>query len=156
MKGIGKSGFTLLQAVIFISVIGFLGLIAAHLFTTGTAMNTDHVFSLRALYIAEGGLEFVGRYLKNHLENTGDANWGVQNQLPYSPAPQGHPISLGSGGFEVNFAPLSYNTLKATIEATIRNPTPLASRKIIAQVHKEVPGDGNPVTLTISNWREGP
>jgi len=52
-----EAGFTLIAAVIFVMLIGFLGVVASFLFTSGTTTTKDYLLSARVFFAAEGGLE---------------------------------------------------------------------------------------------------
>jgi hypothetical protein len=52
-----ESGIALVVVIIFITVIGFLGVVVSFLFSSGAAMTTDHLLSSRVFSTAEGGLE---------------------------------------------------------------------------------------------------
>jgi Tfp pilus assembly protein PilX len=49
-------GFALIAAIIFVVLIGLLGVVASFLFVSGTTTTKDYVLSTRAFYAAEGGL----------------------------------------------------------------------------------------------------
>lgn len=102
-KGKKEAGFTLIAAIIFTALIGFLGVVASFLFTSGTTSTKDFLLSTRAFYAAEGGVEYTARYLK------GMANW-------ISPTdPPNQPIALGDGTFTVTFTPVNSNNINAVI-----------------------------------------
>ncbi|MEW6186285.1 MAG: hypothetical protein AB1585_11155 [Thermodesulfobacteriota bacterium] len=151
-KGIkrGQEGAALIAAVVFIVFIGFLGVTASFLFSSGTAATVDSLQSQRAFYIADSGVEYFRFYLKSYLENHGNADWSINP--PPSPAPPVYPISFGDGEFIIEYP----STGQDTLTAKITGHSGAAIRIVFADFNKLVSGGGGgSITLNLTAWREG-
>lgn len=113
-----ESGFILIAAIIIMTLLGFLGVTASYLFTSGTTTTKDYLLSARAFYIAEGGVEYVGKYLRDLPD------WSTVT-------PPGA-VSLGSGNFSVVFTNQAVNNLDAVVTGNSGN----AQRQVTATFQK--------------------
>lgn len=52
-----EAGFILIAAIIIMTLLGFLGVTASYLFTSGTTTTKDYLLSARVFFAVEGGLE---------------------------------------------------------------------------------------------------
>ncbi|NBJ15535.1 MAG: hypothetical protein FNP40_08145, partial [Dehalobacter sp. 4CP] len=88
-----NSGAALITAIIVVTVIGFLGVIVAALFVSKTASTTDRLSSVRAQFIAEGGLEKgIKGYRADCDNHAGEAN-----------------VALGGGQFTINLSTTAFD-----------------------------------------------
>lgn len=114
-----QAGYFAILAIIFIVIIGFLGLTIVYMFSSGATISSNFVQAAKAFYIAEGGLEKTTRYLLTPvLSGTASriacANINGNSNLTNS--------SLGNGSFtitEVTGSPFfAATTLSSAITAT--------------------------------------
>lgn len=88
----GERGVSLLAAIFFLVIVGFMGTTLVSLMSTQSMTSTGEVSSTQALYLAEGGSEFTQRALAQNL------NWYRSTTDPLvTPA-----TALGAGTFTVN------------------------------------------------------
>jgi Tfp pilus assembly protein PilX len=95
-----QSGVALLAVIFLMVVIAFMGVIFLSLSSTNLTQSVNEVYSSKALYIAEGGLERAGRYLLNREDGTQttytcDTGASSVNTIFSTPTP------LGNGQFKV-------------------------------------------------------
>ncbi len=90
------------MAILLLGVVGFIfsSLMFLHQETVPVFLDAS-----RAFYVAQGGVEYVGKYLKV----SGGNNWST-----LSPPPN-QPISLGPGSFTVSFSNQQTHRLTATV-----------------------------------------
>ncbi|MBI1819564.1 MAG: hypothetical protein HYR81_04480 [Nitrospirae bacterium] len=65
-----QSGVALLAVIFLMVVIAFIGVMFLSLSSTNMTQSVNEVYSSKALYIAEGGLERAGRYLLKREDGT--------------------------------------------------------------------------------------
>lgn len=87
-----RGAFLILAAVFLLIVLAFLGVVFLTTFTTSTSTSLNEVQSTRALFVAEGGVEFARRDLSL------DANWY------WNPDPTALSGTLGSGQFTADIS----------------------------------------------------
>ncbi|MDP1602654.1 MAG: hypothetical protein Q8M03_05260, partial [Legionella sp.] len=87
-----RGAFLIIAAVFLLIVLAFLGAVFLTTFTTSTSTALNEVQSTRALFVAEGGVEFARRDL------TLDANWY------WNPDPNSLSGTLGSGQFATDIS----------------------------------------------------
>jgi hypothetical protein len=86
-----RSGVSIIAVVFLIVVVAFLGVIVVSLFTTQSAQSVGELNSTQALFIADGGIEYIfrNRAFPNYSMNTYPGGGGVSS------------IALGNGIFQV-------------------------------------------------------
>jgi Tfp pilus assembly protein PilX len=89
-----QKGVSLIAAVFIIVILAFMGVIFLTLFTSGSSSSINDLQSAQALYLAEGGLEFI-------LADPSDPNHQFPNYSMAVSAPVG-PVNLGTGNFNVD------------------------------------------------------
>lgn len=85
-----RGAFLIIAAVFLLIVLAFLGAVFLTTFTTSTSTSLNEVQSTRALFVAEGGVEYARRNLFL------DANWY------WNPDPKSFTSALGAGQFVVD------------------------------------------------------
>ena len=96
-----RRGASLIAAVFIILVLAFLGAVVVDLVTTSTRVSTNEYFSSQALFIADGGIEFVLGYYT--FPNYSDPPWSTRTGASVSnPCPQASARALGNGVFCVD------------------------------------------------------
>lgn len=100
-----EEGFSLIALVVTLLLLGSIGYIVSSLITRSQESIPRTMDSAKAFHIAEGGVQYVGKYLKV----SGGTDWTT------APVPPNQPISLGSGNFTVTFSPVDADNLNATI-----------------------------------------
>ncbi|MHB8483675.1 MAG: hypothetical protein ACYDBV_13255, partial [Nitrospiria bacterium] len=65
-----QTGVALLAVIFFLVVMAFVGVIFISLSSNSMTQSVNEVYSTRALYVAEGGLERAGRYLLKRENGT--------------------------------------------------------------------------------------
>lgn len=115
-------GFSVIALLVVILLLGSVGYIVSSLMTRSQESTLRTLDSIQAFYAAQGGMEYVGKY----LEVSGGSDWTT------APVPHNQPIALGNGNFTVTFAPVDADTLNATITGR----TGSAQRRVIAGFHK--------------------
>ncbi|MBI5604483.1 MAG: hypothetical protein HY879_14140 [Deltaproteobacteria bacterium] len=122
-----EAGFILIAAIIIMTLLGFLGVTASYLFTSGTTTTKDYLLSTRAFFIAEGGVEYVGKYLRDQ----GSPNWSTIT-------PPSGSISLGDGSFSVVFTNQAVNNLDAVVTGVVPGSPVNAQRQVTATFQKDL------------------
>lgn len=88
----GERGVSLIAAIFFLVIVGFLGTTVVSLMSTQSITSAGESKSTQALYIAEGGSEFAQRALAQNLD------WYRSSADPIvTPA-----VALGAGSFTGN------------------------------------------------------
>jgi type II secretory pathway pseudopilin PulG len=117
-----EAGFTLIATIIFIILIGFLGVTASFLFTSGTTTTKDYLLSTQAFYAAEGGIE---RGIRQFLLNANGTHYN------------GEPINLtmGSQTFPVTISvsSLGTNQYNITSSCTYQSATRVVQQTVQMQ-----------------------
>lgn len=103
-----EKGLSLIALVVTILILGTIGFILSSLMSSHQETVPVVLDSSRAFYAAQGGVEYVGKYLKV----SGGNDWTT------TPVPPNQPISLGNGSFTVSFSPVDPDHLTATIIGT--------------------------------------
>lgn len=124
-----EKGFSVIPLVIAILLLGSIGYIISSLMTRSQETVPRTIDSVRSFYVAQGGLEYVGKY----LEVSGGSDWTT------TPVPPNQPIVLGNGNFTVSFSPTGADDLTATIIGHAGS----AQRRVVASFHKT--GGGNAI-----------
>ncbi|MEW6186280.1 MAG: hypothetical protein AB1585_11130 [Thermodesulfobacteriota bacterium] len=103
-----EKGLSLIALMVAILILGTIGFIISSLMSSHQETVPVVIDSTRAFYTAQGGVEYVGKYLKV----SGGSDWTT------APVPPNQPISLGSGSFTVTFTPVDADHLTATVIGT--------------------------------------
>lgn len=95
MNASGKqAGATIIAAIVVLVVFAVLGLVLLSMHTTQRVTASDHFSSMRALYLAESGLEWAARELFDAADPLADCE-----ALATAP-----PTTLGAGSFRIDEA----------------------------------------------------
>lgn len=121
-KGKNQKGLSLIALIIVLLVLGTIAVILSRLMATHQETVPLFLDTTRAFYAAQGGVWYVGKYLKD----SGGNDWTA-----VSPPPN-QPIRLGKGSFSVAFAPVDADHLTATIIGS----SGAAQRQIIVHFEK--------------------
>ncbi len=138
-----NAGISLITAIIVITVISFLGVVTAALFSTKTAATVDRLSSVRAQFIAEGGLERgILQYKADCTNYTGEAN-----------------VALGGGRFTITVYTTAFDgTTALTGQKRIRSTGSIAGATKVVEQIATCPG-GSPRAITsrgnITMWPSG-
>lgn len=97
-----KEGISAIALIVAILLLGSIGYIMSTLMSRSQESVPRTLDSSRAFYVAQGGVEYVGKYLN------GQANWMALTNPPTS-------RTLGTGNFTVAFFPVDNLNLTATI-----------------------------------------
>lgn len=117
-----EKGFSVIALIVAILLLGSIGYIMSSLMTRSQETIPRTLDSIRAFYVAQGGMEYVGKY----LEASGGSDWTT------APVPPNQPIALGNGNFTVSFSPVDADNLTATITGYVGS----AHRRVIASFQK--------------------
>ncbi len=136
-SGIGKTtrqqGTALVAAVVFIVVMGFLGVTASFLFNTSASMSMDSLLSMRAFYAAEAGLEWGIKKFQEDPDYNGDS----------------FPLPVGAQTYQIDVWFPQKNGNQATIQskATYTLPSGETVSRTVEQVIQRDP-------LDLKTWKE--
>jgi hypothetical protein len=114
-----NSGMSLVTALIVVVVIGFLGVVVASLSGTNTGGAVDRLSSMRAQFVAEGGLEKgIKGYTSDCVNYGGEAN-----------------VALGGGQFTVEVFSTDFAGIALTSRKRIRSTgTSAGAVRVVEQV----------------------
>lgn len=95
-----EKGISVIALIAAILLLGSIGYVMSSLMVGSQESTPRTLDSARAFYVAQGGVEYTGKYLQ------GVTNWGSVGNLT---------LNLGSGNFTVTFSPVDSSNIDATI-----------------------------------------
>jgi Tfp pilus assembly protein PilX len=120
MQPRNQKGVALLAVIFLIVVMAFVGVIFLSLSSTNTSQSVNEVYSSRALYLAEGGLEQAGRYLLKREDGT-QTTYSCDTGPNSVNARFSAPTALGNGQFTITS--VYNNTMPPTTLFSFTNAT---------------------------------
>jgi hypothetical protein len=97
-----EKGISVIALIGVILLLGSIGYIMSSLMVRSQESVPRTLDSTRAIYLAQGGVEYVGKYLNSQ------SSWMSLTSPPTN-------INLGTGNFSVTYAPVDNSNLNATI-----------------------------------------
>ncbi|MGA3084666.1 MAG: hypothetical protein ABSE95_07705 [Thermodesulfobacteriota bacterium] len=122
-----NAGIALITAIIIIVVISALGVVIGALFSSKMAGTSNHLLSVQAQFIAEGGLERgIYQYAANCSGYAGESN-----------------TPLGGGNFTITLYTTDFSGNSLTGQARIRSTATIAGATRVVEQIAYCPGSGS-------------
>ena len=129
----GEKGFALIALIVAILLLGSIGYIMSSLMIRSQESIPRTLDSTRAFDIAQGGVEYTGKFLK------GVTDW----TNPGTPCPTASPCTLGTGTFSIQWG--TYNAGPPQQITTIIKGISGGAQRQVTAVYQQF-GGGNAVT----------
>ncbi len=119
-----QDGMIFVAALLGMLIVGAMGLTLANLTATNRASSQEDLQALQALYVAEGGMQYI---IQDRFVS--DSNFS-DNISPTGAPFGGNPVNLSPGQFWVEYVTLSSSSATLRVTARVGNATRVVQQSV--------------------------